>query len=483
MPGNPKKRARREAVRKVAEEAERNRPADLSIKVSPRQAAFIASTVTETLFGGAAGGGKSHGQLIDALLYALQYPKSKQLIFRRTFPDLEKSLIRVSQDLFPQAIYSYNASTHTGRFKNGSIMDFGYSASESDVFQYQSAEYDVIRFDELTHFTEFQYVYMLSRLRGTNGYPKMMKSSTNPGGVGHMWVKERFIDPAPPNTPFKGSDGMTRVFLPSRVEDNPYLVKNDPDYVRRLEALPDKERRALLLGEWDLFEGQYFTEWDARVHVIRPFAIPEDWRRYRAMDYGLDRFALLWVAVSPSREIFVYREYCESNLPVSAAAKEALERTPDNEDIYCNLAPPDMWGRTADQGRSKADLFYESGYPLTKSSNDREAGWLAIKELLTHGEGTTPRLRIFETCRELIKCLPALQYDEKRPTDTATEPHELTHAPDALRYFAIYWTRPNAVPETPATVRWSDDQKADYWRASKADREYLLAKWGKPSNL
>ena len=166
MPGNPKKRARREAARKAAEDAERNRPADLSLKVSPRQAEFIKTHATEVLFGGAAGGGKSYGQLIDALLYALRYPGSKQLIFRRTYPDLEKSLIRVSLGLYPQSIYSYNASTHTGRFKNGSLIDFGYSASENDVYQYQSAEYDVIRFDELTHFTEFQYVYMLSRLRG-----------------------------------------------------------------------------------------------------------------------------------------------------------------------------------------------------------------------------------------------------------------------------------------------------------------------------
>lgn len=459
----------------------------MMIHLSPRQREFIKADAFEVLFGGAAGGGKSYGQLIDAFLFALRYPKSKQLILRRTFPDLEKSLIRVSLDLYPQKIYTYNSSLHTGRFANGSLIDFGYLAAENDVYQYQSAEYDVIRFDELTHFTEFQYVYMISRVRGANGYPKHLKSSTNPGGVGHAWVKARFVDPAPPDVPFeaKTDEGtvMTRIFIPALVADNPYLATADPNYINRLKALPEKERRALLYGEWDLFEGQFFTEWDARTHIIRPFEIPSDWRRYRAMDYGLDRFALLWIAISPSREVYVYREYCESNLPVSVAAKEALGRTPAEESIYCNLAPPDMWGRTADQGRSKADLFAENGYPLTKSSNDREAGWLSIKELLKCDEEHPPRLHIFETCRELIKCLPALQYDERKPNDVATDPHELTHAPDALRYFAIYWTRPNDRPETPATVRWTDDQIEDYYNASQAEREMLIKRWGKPTNL
>lgn len=113
-------------------------------------------------------------------MFALQYPKSKQIIFRRTFPDLEHSLIRVSLGLYPLDIASYNASKHTWIFQNGSIIDFGYIANENDVYQYQSAEYDVIRFDELTHFTEFQYTYMISRCRGANPFPKAVKSSTNP---------------------------------------------------------------------------------------------------------------------------------------------------------------------------------------------------------------------------------------------------------------------------------------------------------------
>ena len=186
---------------------------NLSLRVTGKQKRFIDATETEVLFGGAAGGGKSYGQIVDALLFALRYPTSKQLILRRTFSELEKSLIRTSLSLYPREIYSFNSSTHVGKFKNGSVIDFGYCAAENDVFQYQSAEYDVIRFDELTHFTEAQYVYLISRVRGANDFPKQIKSSTNPGGVGHSWVKERFVDPAPPGCGFTGGDCMRRIYI------------------------------------------------------------------------------------------------------------------------------------------------------------------------------------------------------------------------------------------------------------------------------
>ena len=152
----------------------------MHIDITQKQKAFIDSQCDETLFGGAAGGGKSYGQLVDALIYALKYPKSKQLILRRTFPELEKSLIRTHLEFYPREVYSYNSANHLGKFKNGSIIDFSYCDTEKDIYKYQSAEYDVIRFDELTHFTEEMYIYLLSRIRGANNNPKMAKSSTNP---------------------------------------------------------------------------------------------------------------------------------------------------------------------------------------------------------------------------------------------------------------------------------------------------------------
>ena len=446
------------------------------ISVTEKQKRFIDSTESEVLFGGAAGGGKSYGQMVDALLFALRYPHSRQLVLRRTFPELDKSLIRTSLSLFPREIYTFNSSSHTGKFKNGSIIDFGYCATENDVYQYQSAEYDVIRFDELTHFTEAQYIYLISRVRGANSYPKQIKSSTNPGGVGHSWVKERFVDAAKRGRAFVGKDGMSRIFIPALLDDNKFLREGDPDYKRRLLALPQRERKALLYGDWNIFEGQYFTEFSDR-HVIEPFEIPVGWRKFRTIDYGLDRLACLWIAISPEGKFYVYREYCESDLPISEAARAISERTPKNEDIYATLAPPDLWSRSQETGRSKASLFSEFGINFTKTSNDREAGWLSLKELL---RGDEPRLYFFSVCTEIIRCLPALQIDKIRTSDCATEPHEITHAPDALRGFAIFYASPHKEEEALIKRVWSPDMWEDYYAAGEEERKYLKRKYGEP---
>ncbi len=449
-------------------------------EMSEKQRAFLEADATEVMYGGAAGGGKSFVQVMDAMLFALKYPGSKQLILRRTFAELEKSIIRTVLSLYPREIFKFNASAHTGRFINGSIIDFGYLAAENDVYQYQSAEYDVIRFDELTHFTEHQYVYMISRVRGTNGYPKQLKSSTNPGGVGHQWVKKRFVDPAPPGTVFIGDAGMTRYFIQALLTDNPFLEESDPDYKNRLLSLSERERRALLDGDWNIFEGQYFDEFDYKKHVCKPFPIPKEWRRYRAIDYGLDMLAGVFVAVSSEGKAYVYREAGGSNLPISTAARKILDASERDESFYITLAPPDLWNRSQETGRSKATIFAEAGLSLAKSNNDREAGWLAIKELLKPDANGEPRLQIFDTCTELIKCLPALIRDERRPTDCATEPHEITHYPDALRYFAIFWWRPGQTEVEEKRRVWTRDMWEDYNRASDAEREYLIKKYGKP---
>ncbi len=451
----------------------------IDISVTRKQKSFIDANESEVLFGGAAGGGKSYGQVVDALLFALKYPRSKQLILRRTFAELDKSLIRTALSLYPREIYSFNSSSHTGKFKNGSIIDFGYCAAEIDVYQYQSAEYDVIRFDELTHFTESQYVYLISRVRGANSYPKQVKSSTNPGGIGHGWVKARFVDPSPAGKIFVGDDGMERIFIPSLLDDNRFLTEGDPKYRERLLALPEREKKALLYGDWNIFEGQYFTEFDPRKHIVSPFEIPRSWRKYRTLDYGLDRLACLWIATSPDGISYVYREFCKSNLTISQAAKEILDRTPAAEEIYATLAPPDLWHRSQETGKSKAMIFSEYGLNFTKTSNDRECGWLAVKELLLGGEGRQA-VRFFSTCTEIVKCLPALTVDKLRPTDCATEPHDITHAPDALRGFAIFHTRPAEIKGV-VKCRWTTDMWEDYLAADEAGQKYLKRKYGEPN--
>lgn len=404
----------------------------MQIEITKRQKKFITATQGEVLFGGAAGGGKSYGQIVDALLFALRYPKSKQLILRRTLPELEKSLVRCALELYPKSLFTYKAARHEGVFKNGSVIDFGYCDSENDVYRYQSAEYDVIRFDELTHFTEQMYVYLLSRVRGTNGYPKQIKSSTNPGGIGHSWVKARFIDIGR-----EDEEHLGRIFIPSKVTDNSFLMKADPGYIERLKKLSKKDREALLNGNWDIFDGQYFTEWRRDVHVITPFEIPRDWRRYFVMDYGLDMLAGYWIAVDTYGRAYVYREIYRSGLIISEAARRIREMT--TEKVYAFIAPPDLWNRRQDTGKSAAEIFAENGVRLVSAKNDRVQGWYNLKEWLSPYRDETGQmcagLRVFPNCINLIRALPSIAISSQNPNDVSSTPHELTHAPDAIRYF------------------------------------------------
>lgn len=453
--------------------------ATLSLSATRKQLEFIKSSADEVLYGGAAGGGKSYGQVLDALLYALKYPKSKQLILRRTYPELEQSIIRTAQEVFPRDLWRYNKSSHTGTFTNGSIIDFGHCGSDDDVTIYQGAEFDVVRFDELTHFTEYQYLYLLSRVRGANGYPKQIKSSTNPGGVGHTWVKARWIDRLAPNE-IREFAGRTYQFIPAKVQDNPALMENDPEYLSRLEALPEAQKKALLYGEWNIFEGQFFPEFSYETHTCEPFSIPREWRRYRAIDYGLDCFACCFFAISPAREIYLYDEIAEPNRTISEAARMALERT--GAEIYCTFAPPDLWGRSQETGRGRADIFAENGLKLVRASNDREDGWASLRELLAIQPATgEPRLKIFRSCKRIIHDLPALIIDPKRPSDCLTEPHEITHVPDAARYFAVQWTRPVPVEDAPKRRKWSADMLEDYYNASPDQQKILKERWGDPA--
>lgn len=366
---------------------------------------------------------------------------------------MERSIIRTSLEIYPREIASYNSAKHVWTFQNGSIIDFGYIDNENDVYQYQSAEYDVIRFDELTHFTEYMYVYMISRCRGANGYPKHIKSSTNPGGVGHMWVKERFIDIGPYNEVhtcrLETGEEITRLFIPSFVTENKFLMEKDPGYVKRLDALPEKERKALKDGNWDIFDGQYFKDFNRAIHVIEPFEIPVEWDRYRTIDYGLDMLACYWIAIDPQGYEYCYKELYESNLIISQAAERIIEVNGDDKIKY-TYAPPDLWNRRNDTGKSAYDIFRENGVILTRSSNNRVIGWYAVQEHLKIEEykdeqtGETKKkskLRFFNTCHNILRTLPVIQRDEKNPNDCAKEPHELTHGPDAIRGFCIERTK------------------------------------------
>ena len=419
---------------------------------------------------------------LKAILLCLYYAGIKVMIIRKTYPELQENHINPLTETLRcyhpdknERIASYNDSKKNITFPNGSRILFRYCSNDADAQRFQGTEVDVLFIDEATHQSEERYKKLIACVRGVNPFPKRVYATCNPGGEGHGWVKRLFVD----REYVEGENPDDYLFIQSKVTDNRALMESNPDYIRQLEGLPEHLRRAWLDGDWDAFIGQYFPEFSREKHVIEPFPIPKEWRRWRVFDYGLDRLACLWVAMDSARNVYVYRELGRSNMPISAAAAAMQEMTPEGEEIYATFAPPDMWSRSQETGRDKAQIFYENGLKLYKSFNDREAGWLAVKELLKVDSNGEARLKIFSNCRELIKCLPALQIDQKRPTDCATEPHDITHMPDALRYFAASWSRP-VEPERPKRVKYSADLLEDYMNASDEERKVMIARYGEP---
>lgn len=409
--------------------------------MNPKQAAFFKSRKRFTNYGGARGGGKSWAVQHKAPLLALFFPGIKILLLRRTYKDLERNHVRVLEPLL-KGIARYSRQEKCFYFPNGSILELGYCASESDVLQYQGQEYDIIFIDEATQFTEFQFETLTACLRGANNFPKRFYLTCNPGGVGHEWVKRLFI-----SRKYKDTECPDDYeFISATVFDNEVLLKNDPGYVNMLNNLSDGLRQAWRDGNWDMLAGQYFSEFDRNIHVIEPFEIPENWKRYRAIDYGLDCLACLWIAIDERGDYYVYREYAESDKVISVGASDIVKLSEDENIIY-TVAPDDLWARSQETAKCKADIFRENGLTLHKGNRNREAGWLAVKELLTVKNGES-RLKIFKNCTELIECLPALQRDAKRPTDCMTEPHNITHLPDALRYFCLQYVYPAKEADT-----------------------------------
>lgn len=402
---------------------------------SEKQKLFLEATERYVAYGGARGGGKSWAVRCKAVLLALNYPECRILILRRTMPELRENHIRPLCALL-RGTAVFNESRKTFRFACGSLLICGYCAGEKDLFRYQGQEYDFIFIDEATHMEEYVFTALKGCLRGTNGYPKRMYLTCNPGGVGHSWVKRLFIDRKfrPGETPEEYR------FIPAKLSDNKVLQEKDPGYLRALQSLPEDLRKAWLDGNWDLFEGQYFEEFSRDVHTVEPFEIPQSYPRYLAFDYGLDMLACLWFAISPEGYVFVYRELHESGLIVSEAAKKMREYNLCDR-IHTVYMPPDMISRQKDTGRTMEELFRKNGIWGTAADNRRVPGWLAVKELLHTFPGPdgnpTAKLRIFTNCKTLISHLPALQRDSRNASDASVHPHEITHICDALRYFAL----------------------------------------------
>ena len=274
---------------------------------SDKQRQFFLARSRFVAYGGARGGGKSWAVRKKAAGLAIRYPGIRILLLRRTFPELrENHILPMRADLAGTALYRDSDKSFT--FPTGSRILFGYCDGEADVLRYQGQEFDAIFLDEATQFTEFQFSTLTACLRGANPFPKRFYLTCNPGGVGHGWVKRLFIDRQ--YRPGERAEDYT--FIPATVYDNAVLLQSDPDYLRTLKALPERQRRAWLDGCWDLFEGQYFPEFDRAVHLVRPFA------NTRSSVGGMSASTTAWTCWPPTgsrwtrrARAVVYREVYE----------------------------------------------------------------------------------------------------------------------------------------------------------------------------
>ena len=410
---------------------------------SERQREFFLSRARHTAYGGARGGGKSWAMRRKFILLALRYPGLNLLLLRRTLPELrENHLIPMQRELYGFAVY--NSAERVFRFPNGSRIKLGYCDTMQDVYQYQGQEYAVIGLEEATHFTEEQMRFLTTCNRTTRkDFSPRMYYTCNPGNVGHAWVKRLFID----RLYAENENPDDYLFIPARIYDNKVLLNADPNYIRQLEALPEELRRAHLDGDWDVHAGQYFREFSRDRHVIEPFEIPSWWRRFRSMDWGYnDPCCVLWHAVDGENRVYTYRELYVRETRAGEVASMVLELS-RGESISYTVASPDMWqkrgavlsGAGGFEGETLAELFTSSGLSLTPADNSRVPGWNRVRDFLAVAPDGRPNWLCFSDCRNLIRQLPALQFDQHNREDAADGDD---HAPEALRYALM--SRPHA---------------------------------------
>ena len=288
---------------------------NISYEPTPKQAMFHATKANEVLYGGAAGGGKTKALVMDALFRTLKYPGTTAAIFRRTYQELDDTDIKEAKQSYPAKLASYNAGRHEFKLVNGSKILFRHCEHEADKFNYSGIEIQFLYFDELTSFEQGIYDFLKTRLRAKKilGVVPIVRSASNPGNIGHGWVKKLFVDSGPymsiqeqeifSETLHKSKKIRTQ-YIPALATENPFITD---DYVFELEQKPDALKRALLNGDWDSFEGQVFTEFvndpahyiDRKwTHVIEPFDIPLSWPRYMSFDHGFTKpFSVGWWAV------------------------------------------------------------------------------------------------------------------------------------------------------------------------------------------
>lgn len=451
------------------------------------QEKFLRRREFEGLYGGAAGGMKTETLINLPVEDLLRWPGITSVFFRRMYGQMEDAIAR-AQELFKPLGAEYNESKHRFTFQNGSRYYFHHMQHEKDKLVYQGRKFEIVLFDELTHFTESQYLYLWSRCRGSKNVEWKMRSATNPGGVGHGWVKRRFIDMLRPYTSafflrINGEDTMVhkstpfardRFWIPAKVHDNPFY--RDTDYVANLMAMEVEQRRMLLEGDWEAFSGQFFTTWRKSIHVIPAFRLPEHWNYFGAFDYGSrNPTAYLVLGVDPEGGVWVVREYYqdkEKSIAYNARQIKAMEEAMYPIKVRSRLADPSIWNRTpketeAGTDDSIAQMYARQGVGFVKANNQREVGWAAVKEYLAWesagnmyaGDPNTltraPMLHVFDCCTNLIRTMPDMVYEnvEGRKTSSALLGEDMDttaedHLIDALRYGLMHVYKPGLVRQT-----------------------------------
>ena len=467
------------------------------LDLHPRQMKCFTSKATEILMGGAAGGGKSHTMRCVAIYYASAVPGIQIYLFRRLSDDLKGNHLdgaggfrALLADLVDKKRCKINDSTGQITFWNKSKIHLCHCQHEKDVYKYLGRELNILLIDELTHFTQFIYNYLRGRVRlgglkvpdnivGT--LPRIICGS-NPGGVGHEFVKNMFIDNLDPDDLYqmpKEDGGMIRQFLPAKLADNPTMTENDPNYADKLIGLGGALAKAMLDGDWDAIEGAYFDAFDKKKHVIEPFLIPNAWTKIRAFDWGYSApFAVLWGAVSdgsiihvngqprvfPRDSIIIYREYYgttgKPNEGIKLNANEIAHnilKYEENETIHTYFADPAIFSKGAGgTGESIAELMQKIGCLWRPADNQRVLGWQQIRYRL-HGRDGEPLIYIFNSCKHLIRTLPIMQYDKTRAEDLDTKLED--HAVDTLRYLCMARQITLDIPQTPLGIaeQWHKD--------------------------
>lgn len=422
-------------------------------------------------YGGAAGGGKSDALMGAGIVAGLSYPGINIGYFRRRYTQLEGpgGAVMRSQALLTSWC-KWQGQFRRWTFPTRSILQFCHVDSEAELENFQSQQFDVLLFDESTQFTEAMIRYLVgSRLRATTDnedFVPFAAEGTNPGSVRHGEFKRQFVQAGEPEkvhqVEVQPGKYESHIFIPAYLADNQILEKRDPSYRQNLENLPDVLRRQLLEGDWDIFAGMYYPEYSTAIHVVAPFEIPDYWRRFRSLDYGLDCTACYWWAVSTDGRCYIYRELYEKNLSLSMAARKIVDMTPASEKMAYTVASPDLWNRRQTDGTptGEEEMRKYGLNGLVRAEDSRVMGWRILREYLQPYPdinahvigGMSARLLIFRgACPNLERTLPEFIFSTRVPEDVSDSCED--HAGESIRYGAC--SRP------PKSVTPEDNKRRD----------------------